>query len=209
MIKHDVNRVKQAVQYLVDSSYFKHHVKKLRNAVEKPRSMPFKEDAEVLNELLLVGRQNREAMESLLSLANFKRDDHNEYQRKFMAAKRSREKRVLTIEQTMLGRDYTFEEARAALARHYDVWNQEKEVHVAACRTAYLNQFGEEPSWQQRNQFIKDFWALKDMELDMMEEEAKKVRTRMVSPKRRLVVVAPPVREGALRKLGQMADMKN
>ena len=76
MIKFDVARARQAVQYLVDTNYFSHHLRKLRSTVEKPRALPFKGEAEVLNELLLIGRQNLDAMEKLVALAEFKRDDY-------------------------------------------------------------------------------------------------------------------------------------
>lgn len=210
MIKHDTNRIKAAVQYLVDSSYFKHHVRKLHSAVQRPRALPFKDEAEVLNELLLVGRQNREAMENLIKLAEFKRDDHNEYQRKFMAQKRQRERRIIAIEEILLGKTYTPEEARKALLKQYDQWNKEKAAHIEQCRMSYYQQFGQEASWEQRNQFIREFWALKDMELDMMEEEAQRIREQMAVKKRR-IVVTPVERKWTpiiAQKLGEVLDRR-
>jgi hypothetical protein len=109
-------RVREAVQYLVGSSYFHHHVTKLRSSVEKPRSMPFKDDAEALNELLVIGRQNLDAMENLISVAEFKRGDKNEYQREYMAAKRQRDRKVCELEELMTGKPLV-QAARDAVLR--------------------------------------------------------------------------------------------
>lgn len=164
MIAYDLARARLAVQFLVDSSYFHHHIKKLRTTVEKPRSMPFKDDAEVLNELLAIGRQNPAAMENLIGVAEFKRSDKNEYQRNYMAAKRQRDRKVYELEELMVGKALTQDARATVLSRQYEVWTKEK--------TAYLKAQGE-LAWSERNEATRQFWDRKETELDALIVEAR------------------------------------
>jgi hypothetical protein len=181
MITYDHGRAKKAVQYLVDSSYFRHHVTKLRNTVEKPRAMPFKDDAEPLNELLVIGRQNLQAMENLISVAEYKRSNKNDYQREYMAAKRHRDRKVLLLEELMSGKPVLPEHRAKVIAQQYKVWNKERDVVVKA---------NAERNWNERNQAIKQFWETKEAELDALIEEAK--ATGPVKRKRVVVVKQQP-----------------
>jgi hypothetical protein len=184
MIDYNAERVRQAVQYLVDSSYFLHHTKKLRSTVKKKRSMPFKEDAECLNELLVVGRQSEAAMEALIEVAAFKRPGRNDYQREFMAAKRRRDRKVLELEEALVGRVLGLDERNQVLLKQYDIWNKEK--------SAVLEVLGE-VDWSERNAAIREFWTKKEAEIDALIEEAKRtVAERTVARKRVVVVEAQP-----------------
>jgi len=164
MIRYDAARARQAVQFLVDSSYFHHHIKKLRNTVEKPRALPFKEDAEVLNELLVIGRQNVTAMENLIAVAEFKRGGKNDYQREYMAAKRKRDRKVLELEELMTGKKQPKDVQAKTLKRQYEVWNREREQYLATK--------GDMP-WVEKNEAIRAFWDRKEHELDALIAEAK------------------------------------
>lgn len=164
MIEYDLARARLAVQFLVDSSYFHHHIKKLRTTVEKPRSLPFKSDAEVLNELLVIGRQNATAMENLIGVAEFKRSNKNDYQRNYMAAKRQRDRKVYELEELMTGKALGQAARTAVLQRQYDVWAKEK--------TAYLKAQGD-LAWSERNDATRQFWDRKEAELDALITEAK------------------------------------
>ena len=180
MIEYNVERVRQAVQYLVDSSYFLHHTKKLRSTVKKKRSLPFRDEAECLNELLVVGRQSEPAMEALIEVAAFKRPGRNDYQREFMAAKRRRDRKVLDLEAILVGRNLGLDERNQVLLRQYDVWNKEK--------AALLDQLGE-VDWTERNAAIRDFWAKKEAEVDALIEEGKKALPQKTVARKRVVVV--------------------
>lgn len=182
MIEYNAERVRQAVQYLVDSSYFLHHTKKLRSTVKKKRSMPFKDDAECLNELLVVGRQSEPAMEALIEVAAFKRPGRNDYQREFMASKRRRDRKVLELEEALVGRQLGLDERNQVLVRQYDIWNKEKAVMLA--------QLGE-VDWTERNAAIRDFWSKKEAEIDALADEAKKSLAHKPVARKRLVVVEP------------------
>jgi hypothetical protein len=164
MITYDLQRARQAVQYLVDSSYFHHHVKKLRNTIEKPRSMPFKADAEVLNELLVLGRQNQQAMENLIAVAEYKRGSKNDYQREYMAAKRKRDRKVWQLEELMTGKQLSPAMRKHVLDRQYVVWNKERDK---------LMKTKEQLPWLERNEAVRDFWNRKEQEIDALILEAR------------------------------------
>ena len=180
MIEYDAERVRAAVQYLVDSSYFLHHTKKLRSTVKKKRSLPFREDAECLNELLIVGRQSEAAMEALIEVAAFKRPGRNDYQREFMAAKRRRDRKVIELEESLVGRQLGLDERNAVLLKQYDIWNKEK--------NSVLEQLGD-AEWADRNAAIRDFWARKEAEVDALIIEAKKSLSQKSVTRKRVVVV--------------------
>jgi len=184
MIQYDLARAKMAVQFLVDSSYFHHHVKKLRNTVEKPRSMPFKEEAEALNELLVIGRQNIAAMENLITVAEVKRSDKNDYQRQYMAAKRKRDRKVFELEELMSGRPLNQTTRTKALKHQYAVWNKERDQFLASKK---------DMAWAQKNEALRGFWERKEAELDALIAEAK--ASGPVKRKYRVVVEQQPKTE--------------
>lgn len=164
MVEYNLARAKQAVQYLVDSSYFRHHVTKLRNTVGKPRALPFRDDSEVLNELLVIGRQNLQAMENLISVAEFKRSNKNDYQREYMAAKRKRDRKVLTREELMSGRKLSQTDKTRVLKHQYTVWNKEKDALLQRIKAL---------SWAEKNEQARLFWERKEAEIDALIAEAK------------------------------------
>lgn len=162
------------MQYLVDSSYAHHHVKRLRSTVKRPRALPFSDEAEVLNELLVVGRQNPEIMENLIALAASKHDHRNDYQRQYMATKRQRDRKVIALEEKMAGKRLSNEQRATALKHQYDVWNRERDR---------LLQSMTDTSWHDRNARIREFWDAKEAELDALRtyaDEHKQPRTKRV-----------------------------
>ena len=180
MITYDPERARLAVQFLVDSPYFHQHVRKLRTTVSRPRALPFKDDSEPLNELLVIGRQNPAAMENLIEVAQVKRDDRNEYQRQYMAAKRQRDRKVILLEELLEGRKIPHDYRVRVLQRQYVVWNKE--------RDQFISGLGEIP-WAERNAQLRVFWERKESEIDELIEEAKK-RGPVVRKRKRVVVVA-------------------
>ena len=179
MITYDLVRARTAVQILVDSPYCQHHIKRLRSTVVKPRAMPFSAELEPLNELLAVGRQSLAAMENLIAVAEFKRDDRNEYQRQYMAAKRQRDRKVVALEELMTGKVQSPEMRLELLHRQYDIWNKEKAQFLA--RFAGL-------SWSEKNEKTKEFWDRKEAEIDALSAEA---RARGPVKRKRVVHVSP------------------
>jgi hypothetical protein len=157
MIHYDMKRMRQAVQLLVDTPYFRHHLVKLRSTVLKPRALPFKDKLEVLNELLIVGRQSVEAMENLIQVAEFKRTDRNDYQRIFMANKRKREKKIISLVQARTGHTLSLDERLAVLAEYAEAWRLEKEQ--------FLQSLGA-MTWEDRNAHTAEFWQLVDSQIE-------------------------------------------
>jgi hypothetical protein len=182
MVTYDVDAVRRAVQFLVDAPYFNHHLKKIRSAVQKPRALPFKDEAECLNELVKVGRQNSQALENLIAVAQYKRDDKLDYQREFMATKRRRDKKVIEMEELLAGRRLSLDERKDVLHRQYEIWRREKDE--------FLSQKGDLP-WAKKNEAIKDFWAIKELEVEHLIEEAKKAQANHARNKQQRKVVIP------------------
>jgi len=184
MISYDLARARAAVQYLVESSYFHQHVLKLRSAAARPRTLPFKGEAEALNELLVIGRQNLQALENLIKVAEYKRDDRNEYQRQYMAAKRKRDRKVVEFEERVTGKKLPAEARIQVLMRQYRIWNTERETLMASISKL---------PWAERNAKIKAFWDTKEREIDALIEEAK--ASGPVSRKRVVRVASKPTTE--------------
>jgi hypothetical protein len=184
---YDQKRVREAVQFLVDSPYFSQHVRKLRSQVKRPRALPFKDAAEPLNELLVLGRQSFKAMENLIAIAEFKRTDRNDYQREFMAAKRARQRKVIKLEEVLTGRTLTVDQRARVLLRQSAIWEKEKDQYLERRAEG----MAQAPSWTERNNFIRDFWKLKETEIDSLLEEAHRVHDRTVKRKRVVEVEKP------------------
>jgi hypothetical protein len=178
MLTYNAQRATKAVQFLVDSSYFSHHVTKLRSTVKKPRAMPFKGEAEVLNELLVIGRQNLHAMENLIAVAKGKRTPRGEYQAQYMAQKRLRDRKVVQLESILAGRKLNLDERVQVIQKQYDVWNRELERILAEQNTG----------WKDRNEVRRLFWTKKEEELDALIVEAQAQAERTVQRKRQVVI---------------------
>lgn len=161
-MKYDPMRARLAVQFLVDSPYFHHHIVKLRSALRRPRSLPFKDSAEVLNELLVIGRQSPDALENLIEVAESKRSNRNEYQRDYMAKKRQRERHAIELEEVRQGRSLSLDERIQVLHSYQQAWNARK--------GALLSSYGD-IAWLERNRITREFWDRIDAELvDRIEE---------------------------------------
>ena len=200
MITYNHDRARHAVQFLVDDSYFAGHVRKLRNFAQKPRAKPFKDEAEVLNELLVIGRQNIQAMENLIDVANQKRDDRNEYQRKFMAKKRARDNIVVKIQELKLGKKLSLDERKDVLLVQYANWETEKEAEIARHPDA---------TWEERNELKRQFWDQIDAVLPEVLEAAQEQFSPVVRKKK--VEVVKPVSKNTVVKLAMLkaiADAK-
>jgi len=179
MIRYDLSRAKQAVQLLVDVSHFNDYVKTIKKNVARPRALPYKDDKEVINELLIIGRQDMKALDNLIAIAAFKRsapeEKKNEYQREFMAAKRKRDKAMCLLEETLTGRKLTAEKRRMLLLKQYQRWNAEKEKHLSLCGDI---------SWAEKNAITKDFWYSKDLEIAKAQSEAYAAQVKAASKKK-------------------------
>jgi uncharacterized protein YlbG (UPF0298 family) len=164
MIEYDLKRAKLAVQYLVSATFSAHHIRKIWTAVKKPRSMPFKDDMEHLNELIKIGRQSEQALNNLLELVQFKRGDAAAYMRDFMRAKRARDAKYLALWVLENGRKLDRDEQRQVLIEKYFEWHAKKRE--------FLESYGN-ISYEERNAIYKLFWAEMEKELDTKLEKVK------------------------------------
>jgi Arc/MetJ family transcription regulator len=159
MIDYNIDRARDAVQYLVTSPYFAQHIRKIVTNVENPSGSPFEDDLSILNELVVVGRQNRKALDNLLQIVHNKRSDKADYQREFMAAKRKRDRKVVHLEEAVTGRALNLDERRELLLKQYVEWNAEREKLLSTLTSA---------EWDERNAALREFWQRKEEALDQM-----------------------------------------
>src|SRR5579859_4830106 len=150
MTQYDHQRVRLAVQFLVDSPYFSQHVKKLHTLVKRPRALPFKDDAEPLNELLVMGRQDLQDMEKMIALTEHKRSDRNQYQAQFMAAKRARQRKIIKLEEMLAGRTLTVDARHKVLVRQSTIWEREKGQYLSRRAAERKTETGKAPTWLEK-----------------------------------------------------------
>lgn len=167
--------------------------------MQKPRALPYKDDEEVLNELLIIGRQHPQALENLIAVAKFKRDDdRGEYQRRFMKEQRDRWRKLFKLEERATGRKLTLDE-RDRLAKEAQAqWLEERDAYIEARTAQFKIQYGAEVSFEDRLGFIAQFWDNKVKELDAMLAEPPSQEHR-IKRKKRTVVVAEPTDETAMK----------
>ncbi|MFZ6731950.1 hypothetical protein ACO0LG_08535 [Undibacterium sp. Ji42W] len=172
-VNYNVARATAAVQFLVNDSYAASRYKKLRSAVARPFVLPFKEEKEVLNELVLIGRQSPLALEKLIAIAEFKRNvDDKTYMATLMAAQRRRVKDALFVEQTMAGVKYTHEERYEAERRIRTNWSNERAMLLEQETKKHEEKFGEPLPYETRREIIKLFWDRIDTLLVRLKKEA-------------------------------------
>lgn len=165
MIQYDVDRARDAVQFLVDDPFIARNLRKIRALAKRPRSVPFKGDAEPLNELLVIGRQSLQAMENLLAVAEFKRGNRGDYQREFMAQQRARDRQIIRLEETLLGATLSLDERLALVRRERAKLMEARKVFVAEQLALYREKFREDPSTQARSEIVQAYWDRVDAEL--------------------------------------------
>lgn len=198
-MKYDLERARLAVEYLVRSRYFPQHVRGLRSAVKKPRALPYTGDEEVLNELLIIGRQSLQAMENLVAVAKVKRDDdRGEYQRRFMKEQRDRWRKLFKLEERATGRKLTLDERDRLAKEAQQQWLEERDAYIEARNTQFKIQYNAEASFEDRLGFIATFWDNKVKELDAMLAEPPSQEHR-IKRKKRTVVVSEPTDNTAMK----------
>ena len=203
-VEYDIPRATAAVQFLVNDPYAVARYKALRKAITQPRRLPYKGDAEVLNELIKIGRQSPVALEKLIAVVEFKRNlDDTSYMATFMAESRRRVKEALFIQQTVAGVTFSHEERYAAERKIKAQWATEKHSFLEEARIEYSAATGEEKlPHDQKLDLSKAFWAKIDAELIGMRERAIELRGIVAAPKKYKVTVDKKVQDSDIaRKL--------
>ena len=180
---------------------------KIAAVVRRPRALPFKGDAEALNELVKIGRQSADALQNLFAIAEFKRDDRTAYQRQYMAQRRERERKVIRIEEWATDRKLTLDQRKDLLHKRYAEWESKRSKHTAKLHAQFKRENNREPTWQETQSFVRDFWVAVDLELARMMDEIQRVES---SPKRakRVVKVTPKVSNPTFQQALQKAFTK-
>lgn len=176
----------QAVNFLVLDPSAPQHFDALRSLL-KVAALPvqFTGDLSLLNPLVELYRDDRDAFQRVLDLVDNKRShqgwpplqerqtdfDRNEYQREFMHQKRARERRIAEIENmSRPERDRLIGTARLEfMRRQSNVWKKRRDALLEASRKAQ----GGTLSKEQTNKLLSQFWEQIDAELDEAETEAR------------------------------------
>jgi hypothetical protein len=203
-MEYNIERARRAVEYLVNTPYFPHRVRGLRGNVKKPRALPYKDEEEVLNELLVIGRQSLQAMENLIAMAEYKRDvDRVGYQRQYMADMRRRQRKAAQLEERRIGRKMNLDERVAFAHEVQGVWMEERDAYILKRVAQFKTQYQEEPTFDDKRAFIDQFWEIKEKELDAMLAEPVAPATNLFRKRKRVVQVSEPdtAMSAALKKL--------
>jgi hypothetical protein len=161
-VHYNVNRARHALQYVVRSPYHSQLWRKIQAAAKKPKSMPFKDDQEPLNELVSIGRQKYEALDNLYKIVLQKRRGKSDYQREFMAAKRRRDRKFIRQQELVTGSKMNYDARREVLLDQYQAWHAQRDDLLA--KNAGL-------SWEARNELLRKFWAEIEEDLDRAIED--------------------------------------
>lgn len=190
-VEYDIPRATAAVQFLVDDPYAVARYKALRKAITQPRRLPYKDDAEVLNELIKTGRQSPVALEKLIAVVEFKRNfNDTSYMATFMAESRRRVKEALFVQQTVAGVTFSHEERYEAERKVKAQWTTEKYSFMEEALLEYQAATGEDKlPHDQKLELSKAFWAKVDAELIGMRERAIALRGVVDAPKKYKVTI--------------------
>lgn len=205
-VEYDIPRATAAVQFLVDDPYAVARYKALRKAITQPRRLPYKDDAEVLNELIKIGRQSPVALEKLIAVVEFKRNyNDTSYMATFMAESRRRVKEALFVQQTIAGVTFTHTERYAAERKIKELWAAEKHSFMEEAQLEYSAVTGEEKlPHEQKLELSKAFWIKVDAELIGMRERAIELRGAADAPKKYKVTIDKKVPDSEIaRKLNK------
>lgn len=160
-----------AVNYLIESTNYASLVREITNCIElwETRPMSFSNHLEVLNSLIEVGLESREAFEALLKLAEDRRKTMPEqrridYQREMMRARRSRTRKALEVYELQRGRLPSAEKTKYT-KQLWERWNKAKEEFMRKKMPE---------SWHERMAATREFWEGIDAVLENNLRQARK-----------------------------------
>lgn len=157
-------QVTEAVNYLIGSDSYARLVKEMENVIERwhERPMVYAGDLAVLNALIDVGVENREAFNRLIELVEQKRKllpelRRVDYQRELMRERRAREAKAIELHELTTGRKIVGKERDKFVKELRARWRRE--------RDAYIRSKGK-LDWSARNAAANEFWTMVDHKLD-------------------------------------------
>lgn len=196
MVTYNLKRAKKAVEFLVQAAHYESYKASMKQIIDKPRALPYKDDKEVLNELIVIGRQSMRAFENLLEVVEHKRttpeDRKNEYQKEFMAAKRLRDRKFITLCELEKGKRLGVDERHSLLVTQHKKWEHDKLEYIA---------LHGDVSWKDRNILINQFWETKDEELAQQIHEVEYIQKTHAANKLKKPIVVQPVKRRAPTKM--------
>lgn len=159
----DKQKLVRAMNYLIAAPHYAKLINEMTRTIERWdfHPMVYGGKLEMLNALLDVGLENREAFERLLALIEAKRKltprtKRADYQRKLMRARRARLAKAFELAEMTAGKldADARKEREAALLTSWQ-----------ASRDQYVTESGA-TTWDDRNKSTREFWEIVDRQLD-------------------------------------------
>lgn len=159
----DKKKVTEAVNFLITSPNYAKLINEMTNIIERwdTHPMAYGGKLSMLNAMIDVGLENRDAFEKLLKLIEGKRrllpqTKRTDYQRNLMRDRRARLAKAMELAETTTGPMSPSQRKQ-----------REKELQArwASARTEYIAKKGH-LSWSERNDASNEFWQMIDRHLD-------------------------------------------
>lgn len=169
----DKQKLVAAVNYLIAAPNYAKLINEMTNIIERwdTHPMAYGGKLEMLNAVVDVGLQNREAFEKLLKLIEQKRKlvpqtKRTDYQRQLMRERRARIAKALELAELTSGR-LSMGERKEREKALIERWRQARDKFIAD-----KGDLG----WAERNTASNEFWDMIDRQLDENLRQARRAR---------------------------------
>ena len=159
----DKKKVVEAVNFLITSPNYAKLINEMTGIIERwdTHPMAYGGKLSMLNAMLDVGLENREAFERLLKLVEGKRHllpqtKRTDYQRQLMRDRRARLAKAMELSEMTSG---------PMTPSQRKMREKELQTRWASARTEYIAKKGK-LSWSERNDASNEFWRMIDRQLD-------------------------------------------
>lgn len=167
----DKTKLVQALNYLIAAPNYAKLTSELTQIIERwdDHPMVYGGKLQMLNALIDVGLENRQAFEKLLQLVESKRRDlprtkRTDYQRQLMRERRARIAKAMELAELTGGKLATADR-RARERALTERWRQARDEFIGS-----KGQIG----WAERNAASSEFWAMIDRQLDTNLQQARR-----------------------------------
>lgn len=167
----DKQKIVRAVNYLIAAPNYAKLINEMTGIIERwdTHPMAYGGKLDMLNALLDVGLENRDAFEKLLKLVEQKRKlvpqtKRTDYQRQLMRERRARVAKALELAELTSGR-LSAGDRRDREKALMDRWRQARREFIEAKGNL---------SWAERNEASTEFWNMIDRQLDANLQQARR-----------------------------------
>ena len=167
----DKKKIVQAMNHLIAAPNYAKLINEMTQIIERwdTHPMVYGGKLEMLNALIDVGLENRDAFEKLLKLVEDKRrlvpqTKRTDYQRNLMRERRARVAKALELAELTSGRMSTADR-KAREKALMDRWREARQEFIAGKGKV---------SWAERNAASNEFWAMIDRQLDANLQQARR-----------------------------------